>query len=305
MNSSILVGASARVAFVATLLTAGAGAFGSECANLSIPNGQVIWCDSFEDADLPPSGNLADNYFDYDSDQGDHVRVTNEAADGSYSLRQRFQAGEVDAGHLFRTFGRNPVSSLSHSQTDFREIYWRLYVKHAAGTTAYPNKLARITVFASPAWAQAMIGHVWLSGSGSSHLAIDPASGTTTSGTLVTTQWNDFANLRWLGLRTASLPLVADQWQCIETRVALNSAGASDGVFQLWIDGQLAASRTDLNWLGSYSAYGLNAISLESYWNGGATAALERFVDGFVIATNRIGCTGAVRPSSPTNLTAN
>jgi hypothetical protein len=60
-----------------------------------------------------------------------------------------------------------------------------------------------------------------------------------------------------------------------------------------------------LNWVGAYNGYGINAIQLESYWNGGATEAVERYMDAFVIATGRIGCNASVRPSPPTNLGAN
>ena len=68
------------------------------------------------------------------------------------------------------------------------------------------------------------------------------------------------------------------------------AAGQSDGVFELWIDGVLEASRTGLNWLGSYSAYGLNAIFLESYWNAGSPVAQERYFDDFVVSETRVGC---------------
>lgn len=277
----------------------------SECDTIAVSGGEVIWCDSFEDSDLPPSGNFADSYFDYDDNQGDHVRVTTEAQDGNYSLRQRFQAGEVNAGHLFRTFGRSPVSTMSHSQTDFREVYWRFFVKYSAGVTAFPNKLSRATIFASPNWAQAMIGHVWLYGTGSQYLSIDPASGTDTAGNLLSTQWNDFANLRWLGKKPASTPNVVGQWQCIEAHIALNTPGNNDGIFELRIDGQLEASSTNLNWVGAYNAYGINAIMLEAYWNAGANGPVDRYIDSFVIATAPIGCTSQTRPMRPTALTVN
>jgi hypothetical protein len=179
-------------------------------------------------------------------------------------------------------------------------------VKYPAGTTAFPNKLTRAMVFSSSGWAQAMIGHVWLERTGGRYLAIDPASGTTTAGTLATTKWNDFNGLRWLGLRTASDPVVAGQWQCVEAHIALNSAGHSDGKFELWLDGIPQASRSDLNWVGSYSDYGINAVMLSNYWNdGGAPVALDRFIDSLVIATARIGCDTAVAPSPVTDLRVN
>ena len=285
-------------------LCIGAGspaAHASECLNPPVPAADLIWCDSFEDADLPPSGNFSDNYFDFDGDNGDHDRTTAASFDGQYALRQRWQQSEVSAGAMFRTFGRSPVSSLSHSSSDFREIYWRMYVLYPSGFQGFPDKHSRATVFASSGWAQAMIGHVWLDGGARQALAIDPASGTDTAGNLQTTKWNDFPNLRWMGARTASTALTTGAWQCVEARIALNSPGASDGVFSLWIDDNLVADRNDLNWVGSYSDYGLNAVMISAYWNGGSPAAQERYIDSFVIATSRIGC--GKRPRAPENLT--
>ena len=282
----------------------------SECDTLSLAVGEVIWCDSFEDEDLPPSGNFADNYFNFqDNTSGQRLgRSTQESHDGNYSLRHAWQAGEVDPGWFYRTFGRSPVSSMSDSNKDFREIYWRFYVKYPAGTTAFPNKVSRAMIFATstPGWAQAMIGHLWLVDTGSQFLRIDPTSGTDASGNLKSTKINDNANERWLGGVNSPVPIDVGNWQCHEVHIALNSAGASDGVFELWLDDVLVASRNDLNWVGDYNAYGLNAVLLESYWNGGAPQATERYMDDFVIATGRIGCglAVAVRPNPPQQLAA-
>lgn len=302
-----------RHACAAMLLAGGLAAnlHASECANLSIPSGEVIWCDSFEDADLPPSGNFADNYFNFQDNTGGqrHGRSTAEAYDGNYSLRHAWQAGEVNPGWFYRTFGRSPVSTQSHSQQDFREVYWRFYVKYPAGTSAFPNKLSRAMIFAasSPGWAQAMIGHLWLVDTGSQFLRIDPASGTDASGNLRSTKINDNANMRWLGGVNSPVRIAVDTWQCHEVHIALNTAGQSDGVFELWLDDALVARRDDLNWVGSYDAYGINAVMLESYWNGSAPTATERYIDNFVIATGRIGCgtSVAVRPNPPSQLAAN
>jgi hypothetical protein len=58
--------------------------------------------------------------------------------------------------------------------------------------------------------------------------------------------------------------------------------------------------------VGAYNAYGINAVMLESYWNGGAPQATERYIDNFVIATGRIGCNvTSVRPMPPAQVTAN
>ncbi len=51
----------------------------------------------------------------------------------------------------------------------------------------------------------------------------------------------------------------------------------------------LEVEETGLNWLGSYSAYGINAVFVENYWNAGSPVQQSRFIDDFVVSTQRIG----------------
>jgi hypothetical protein len=72
--------------------------------------------------------------------------------------------------------------------------------------------------------------------------------------------------------------------------VRLNDPGQSNGVFDLRINDQLEAQRAGLNWVGSYSDYGMNAVFVENYWNDGSPVTQDRFIDNFVISTRPIGC---------------
>jgi hypothetical protein len=72
--------------------------------------------------------------------------------------------------------------------------------------------------------------------------------------------------------------------------VRLNDAGVANGIFEFWIDDALEARATDLNWLGAYDAFGLNAIFFENYWNSGSPVVQERYFDNVVVSTERIGC---------------
>ena len=293
-----------HVIIVLALIMSSASALGSECDDLSIVASQLIWCDDFEDSDLPQSGFFGDNYHDFTDENGRLERVDTDARNGQFSLRQTYRAaGEQSAGYFFRTFGRSPVNSQSHSTEDIREVYWRMYVKHPADFIGFPDKLSRATVFASPNRAQAMIGHLWLEESERQVWMLDPASGTDEAGVLQTTRWNDAANIRYLGQQHATLPVRRNVWQCVEARIVLNSPGNADGIFQMWIDDQPVAGTETLNWLGSYSDYGINAVMIESYWNAGAPTGQSRYIDSLVIAKQRIGCTDARRPAKITELT--
>ena len=267
----------------------------SECQS---PGTGWIWCDDF-DVDRITSGS---NYFEYDSHSGSFVRTAGVGVDGSSAMRVRWTQGQVDAGYLHLAIGRTPSAyfdPVDGGTQDYRELYWRVYLRLQSGWVGGgAEKLSRAFIFANSNWAQAMIAHVWggPDPADRDYLLIDPVRGTDTSGNLVTTSYNDFANFTWLGLDASNTKLFdsghVGSWYCIEAHVKLNTAGQSDGLFELWIDDTLEAQRTGLNWVGSYSAYGLNAVYLENYWNDGSPSASpqERYIDNFVVSTARIGC---------------
>jgi hypothetical protein len=276
--------AATSTAFSVTATVAGS------CAS---PLPDWIFCDDF-DIDRFAS------YFEVDTDGSSMARVAGVGRNGSSGIRSRFTTGQVSAGSLKLAFGRTPDSyfrPVDAGTQNYREIYWRVYVRNQAGWVGGGgDKLTRLTIFANNNWAQAMIAHVW-SGSAASnrdYLLLDPASGTDVNGVLKTTTYNDFANLRWLsgGKTTTALFSSANvgQWYCVEAHVKLNTAGQSDGVFDLKINGQLEVNVTGMNWVGNYSTYGLNAILLESYWNAGSPANQERYFDDFVVSKQPIGC---------------
>ena len=289
--------------FIYTAAIVPALAVEPKCPGSSNPDPAVIWCDDFDN-----SVSMNQKYFDYDNGGGEFLPVAGTGIDGSTGMQVIWQTGEDNAGNFKRTFGRSPVNSQSHSNQDFPEIYWREYIKMQQGWTGNPYKLSRATIFSASNWAQAMIAHVWGDGAGDS-LVIDPATGVNSSGNVVTTSYNDFAHLQWLGLRRGTTPIFSSQgsgkWYCIEARVNLNTPGASDGIFELWIDDRPEASRTNLNWVGTWQGYGINAIAFENYWNGGAPGPRIRHLDNIVISTKRIGClspSDIIPPSPPTGL---
>jgi hypothetical protein len=189
----------------------------------------------------------------------------------------------------------NPITnagSVDYRDTeDFQEIYWRLRVKHELGwPDVGPAKLTRATSFAYNNWGQAMIAHLWSQGV---VLLGDPA-GCVTNGTVDCMTYNDFPNLQWLGSFAGVTEIFSSAesgvWKCVEGHVALNTPGAADGVFEFWIDDNLEGSRSDLDWRGTWTDYGINLISVENYWNSGAVADLRRWIDDIAIAESRIGC---------------
>ena len=251
-----------------------------------------LFCDDFE-------VDRRAQYFEYDSAGGSFVRAAGVGDNGSFGMRVRFAAGQVNAGALRVSFGKVPNSTfrpVDAGTTVYRDIYWRMLVKNQAGWTGGGgDKLSRATSLVSSNWSQAMIAHVW-SGepARANYLLLDPASGTDTAGVLRTVKYNDFANLRWLGQALSATPIFdaahVGKWHCVEAHARLNDSGTSNGVNELWIDGVLEAQRTGLNYVGAYAAYGINAVFFENYWNLGSPVAQERYIDGLVVSTQRIGC---------------
>jgi hypothetical protein len=270
------------------------------CPGGSSPDPAVIFCDDF-DGEAPHAGS-DDKYFEYDMGPGNlFVPVAGVGVDGSQAMRAHWNAGQVGAGALHVLFGRVPndgyrVTNI-RPNTDFREVYWRQYLKmHEDWTAGHPYKLSRAFSFGSPAhWGQAMIGHLWHG----PELFLDPASGIKEVGgvdTLVATQYNDGTNFTWLGNARGTTPIYTDanagKWFCVEAHIKLNTPGLSDGLFEYWIDDALEARRENLNWVRSWQDYAINAVYFENYTNGGSPVERERYFDNLVIASERIGCLG-------------
>ncbi|MHB1297852.1 MAG: Ig-like domain-containing protein [Gemmatimonadaceae bacterium] len=264
----------------------------NECAS---PRAGWIWCDDFDVDRLA-------KYFEVDNAGGRFGRVNGVGNGGSYGMRARWSAGATNAGSLHLAVGKTPQSYFRPADAGtakYRELYWRVYVRNQPGWVGGGgDKLSRAFVFASPStWAQAMIAHVWSGDDNSSSenfLTLDPVRGTDAAGALRTTGYNDFANMTFLGLTKGTNPIFSaanvGTWHCVEARARLNDAGVANGETELWVDGVLDASKKGLNFLGSFDAYGINAVYLENFWNAGSPVAQERYLDNLVVSTQRIGC---------------
>ncbi|MBX5461140.1 MAG: hypothetical protein IRZ28_08620, partial [Steroidobacteraceae bacterium] len=190
----------------------------------------------------------------------------------------------------------------------FDELYWRFYMKTSSNWIGQAYKVTRGIVFAGSDWRQAAIGHLWEDGPDSLGMGLDPVSGVKGS-TVVTTKYNDFSNLTWLGKANGPFQMYGTanrgKWTCIEVRMKLNTPGQSDGVMSFSVNGTPQATASNLNFRGSYTGYGINAILLESFiGSSGAPQNQARYFDNFVVSTKPIGCYNAneVRPNAPTNV---
>ncbi len=236
-------------------------------------------------------------YDDFDGEEKNYTEssggLDNQQAYGGQgrSMLCYYEKGKRGVGNRKVFFGDSPTGKVVNKGKQYDDIYWRIYVKHQYGWTGGgPAKLSRATSIVTPKWAQAMIAHVWSSGEA---LTLDPATGVR-GDKIVTSRYNDFGNLKWLGNKPTSRFKLhsteeSGRWVCVEARVKLNTPGEKDGLNQLWIDGRLEAERTGLDWRGSYTKHGVNAVFLEAYWNKGSPVDQSRWIDNFVISTQPIG----------------
>lgn len=263
----------------------------NECAT---PQPGWIWCDDFD-------VNRLASYFEFETDGGSFARVNGVGNSGSFGMRARWgTVGQVSAGALHLAIGKTPQTyfdPVDAGTAQYRDLYWRLYVRNQPGWTGGGgDKLSRALVFASSStWATAAVAPVWSGqGTNSNVLSIDPSSGTDAAGVLRSTTYNDFANTRYLGQVFGPTPVFATAntgtWYCVEAHARLNDAGSSNGLFEFWVNGNLEGQRANMNWIGAFSGYAFNAVFVENYWNAGSPAVQERYIDNFVVSTQRIGC---------------
>jgi len=261
----------------------------SDCSR---PRAEWLWCDDFE------ADRLA-GYFEYDSAGGSFVRADSVGVGGSKGMRVHFASGQISAGSLKLAFGRTPqpyLRPVDDSLAMHRDLYWRVFVRLAPEWRGGGgDKLARAHSLASEGWAQSMAAHLWSgTAADADYLVIDPASGIGPSGELQTRHYNDSERMRWLGAARGSAAVFGasrvGQWACIEAHVQLDDPGEKNGVFELWVDDRLDARLDHLRWVGSFDAYGINAVFFENYWNEGSPAEQERYLDNIVVSTKRVGC---------------
>jgi hypothetical protein len=243
----------------------------------------VIWFDNFDDEKLYLESTGGIDFGKFFGASGG-------------SMLAGFTKGQVTGpGNRKVAFGDFPSGNAAvlNKGSKYDTIYWRIYVKHEYGWEGAPAKLSRATSIVSSNWRQAMIAHVW-SGAGNS-LTLDPARGVDgQTDNVITTKYNDFDNLFWLGNKPnsefqISATRESGYWVMVESSAILNTPGQSNGMNNLWIDGRLEVERKNLNFRGSYDNHGINAVFLESYWNSGALKTQGRWMDNFVISEKPIG----------------
>lgn len=227
----------------------------------------MIWQDDFEDGEP-----LSDKYEDV-SDIGMSVSTT-DAFNGSHSLQQTYQIGQVGAGCVIK-----------YRVAGFPDhVFMRWSHKFETGFQGFPPKMARIRYRDRSTWSSPMAIHCWIDTSteygGTVNLDVNAEDSTQANST------------GWLAVARSGFSFADPQnigrWICFEMEVKLNTPGQTDGLYRLWIDDVLSVERLNVDLRGNQS-YSLNECMLDCYWNGGSPKVQSRFYDGFALATSKIG----------------
>jgi len=235
----------------------------SECDNWQTEHPEWLHCDDFE-----TEHDITVNYQDYSTKN--FGVSTDDAYEGQYSLKQHYDAGQVDAGWISWFY----CDTLGIDRGDcYDEIYMRWYHKYEGGFEGIPPKMARITSI-GPGWDKRFGVYYWQELYNNEYLIVADVSTYTGWIPIIRT---DFSY---------SDPENIGRWTCHEMRVKQGSNGG----YTYWVDDEMIAERNGVNLNGPYN---FNNAMLDTYWNGGSPKAQNRYYDNFVISTERIGCLGS------------
>lgn len=264
---------------------------------------ELVYCDDFE-------ANKMSQYYDYYSRWGRWNREFGKGLGESSSMvaYNGFYGGDQTGGvstpphgtWLKLAIGSTPDDTyykpVGDPSTTERELYWRFYVKQhteSDGTDLSSTGLLAQVSAIGPGdipFMRVDIQHPDQSGVLVSELYTGQfdSAGEPSGSVLHDVLTGDTPVMHLDGAGT---------WHEIQVRVKLNEPGASDGVYELWVDGELEAEKTGIDWVGDYTDYGINAIQLHNVNNqpGVLGGDLEyRAFDNMMLSRKPIASAGVI-----------
>lgn len=255
-----------------------------------LPDGW-LFCEDFESG-----ADLRDVFFEYQDGGGLFVRANDAAASGQHSMRATYMPGAESAGWLSVAVGRTPEAFIMRpayvSDEVITELYWRVWVRTQPGwPDAGPHSLATTMSLTDADFGQALTAVLASNGDGVTLRGLGDtcvASGDTPCGN----QQNEGAVQ--VASFSGSAPLFsaeyAGEWHCIEAHVRLNDTESRNGAFEVWVDGIYDGGNQGVAWRDHWADFGLNLITFENFWIGGAPEELHRWFDDIVVAREPVGC---------------
>lgn len=303
-NKRVVTGR-ARLILAVTLAGISGAALAGECAN---KKPEWLFCEDFE-------GSTFLSQWQEVSFPERKARETNKANvfEGASSLKLTFPPGSTD-GAGWMHYWWTPA-------TDQNEVFMRWYVKYSNGFNygGWDVKMAGLEAHLPGVKYRPGAGYVpdgtWYQ-SRLFSLGVNNGAGAGPKQPVFYYYHPDQkTNYGDVGAQNRNLPAVTfadDRWYCLEIRVkpntvATNSNGTYTGLYDgeqtLWIDGVEKGHYSGIRWR-TKPTVKINDL-YHSAWVGQprASANQYRWEDNYVVSTARIGCYGALTPSSPSSLT--
>jgi len=250
-----------------------------------------LFCEDFEGGREP-----RDTFFEYQDGGGAFVLATDQAASGRHSMRATYMEGVEGAGWLSIAVGRTPEVFYSRPRSapdlEITELYWRFRIRMQEGWPDLgPQKLTQAVGLSDSDFGHAFAAKIGSDGDGT---VLRGEGSSCVFGEELPCRGLDGAASQQLLSFTGTTELFsgayAGAWHCVEGHVKLNTLGELDGEFDFWVDDVHDQGVDMLDWRGSWDAYGINLVTIENFWSGGAPEALSRWIDDVVVSTEPIGC---------------
>ena len=251
----------------------------------SLPDGW-LFCEDFEDL-----GGLGEVFSSFGTAEGRFGLHEGTAANGDWSLRLQHAPPVTDGGWVGVLFDppfdwdRGPVYPAAESMDD---LYVQVKVRTSDGWPgASIGRTFRIASLADASWTMPFQASVDAP-TGSQAVRISAYGCDNCMGV------NDWMNYPLLnqppfGMQDLFGEAEEAQWRCVEFRLRLNAAGASDSEIRMWIDGEEDIVDGGFDWRGESDA-GWHYVAIRNAWPGVVMPIDgELFYDDFIIATVPIG----------------
>lgn len=248
-----------------------------------------VSCENFDAIDDAPS-----QIAEWDA-MGDGFGVEADAAGGAgdQALRITLQPGVMFGGWVSLRWGQGPDGpGVDSPNDDFDEVWVRYTLRLDDDWPGWAiGDLGEVIAMNGSNWAIAAETAIRGDGNGRLH----PLGWTCIFGGELAcdgnNDWSGGLQLIWQasGASTIFGAAGAGNTLCVEAHMRLNTPGSSDGEAQIWIDGTMETSTTNVDFRGTWTDYGINALRFTNYTSP-PPSALDVWVDDVVVATERVGC---------------
>lgn len=251
-----------------------------------LPESWVL-CEDFEDV-----GNFADHFADVD---GSGLAIGGPGYESPDALEITHFAQQSWVGEVRLRFGQGPAANnVAEPDGQFEEVWVRARFRAEEGWPIRgPGDLLSIDgVQNNSGWgstfkARISAGQFEPSIRNSAFTCVYPDQ-------IPCTGFNDWNFLSYLNGELGDVSVfdesVVTDWHCAVIHARLNTPGASDGSLDVLVDGQADASISGLDFRGTQSGLGFNALSIPTFMQTPLQNDHRRYIDDVVVSTQALDC---------------